>query len=63
MYFINPYNLIWEVRKQTHEGKKPLDGQTIINMIKNQKTWESIETDVNKETTTIALKQDLWSED
>lgn len=48
---------------ETHEGKKPLDGQTIINMIKNQKTWESIETDINKETTTIALKQDLWSED
>lgn len=62
MYFINPYSLILEVKKASHEGKKQVDAQEVINMIRNQKMWGSIG-DIDNRTIIIKPKEDLESED
>lgn len=57
MYFINPYSLILEVRKRaSHDGKKQVDAQEVINIIRNQKMWESIG-DIDNRTIIIRPKE------
>lgn len=60
MYFINPYNLILDVRKISHDGKKQIDPQKMIDIIKTQTIWETIPiTSSNiRKSVIIAVKDD-----
>lgn len=53
MYFINPYRLILDVKKLSHDGKEQIDPQKMIDVIKSQPMWRTIPSDKAEERVVI----------
>lgn len=58
MYFINPYRLILDVKKLSHDGKEQIDPQKMIDIIKSQTMWRTTPSDKTEERVVIGKVND-----
>lgn len=58
MYFINPYRLILDVKKLSHDGKEQIDPQKMIDIITSQTMWRTAPSDKTEERVVIGKVND-----